>query len=274
MNSAVILSRQSISIFGLTFYWYGLIIGLALVLGWQLMEYRLQQEKKQQFSSTDFFRLVIVGLVSGLLGARIWHVVTDYHLYVNNWMGAFYIWQGGLSILGAVLGGILGLYLAGRWWLIPNWPQSMLVLTDAAIFGMPIAQGIGRLGNFVNQELYGFPTDVPWGLWIDPDYRLPGFEAATHFHPLFAYEMFFTLSFGLVLWIVQKQKSFKLGTGFLTVLYVWYYSIVRTMLDFVRIEKSFWFGLPVGINQLILTVVIIWSSWWLFTFLNKNRSVF
>lgn len=273
MNQIISLSRQSISIFGLTFYWYGLIIGLALVIGWQLAEYRLHKEVNE-ISSDQFFKLVMAALVSGLLGARLWHVITDYQLYVDNWVGAFYVWQGGLSILGAVLGGVIGLYVAGRKMKVSGWPASMLTLTDAVIFGMPIAQGIGRLGNFVNQELYGFPTDLPWGLWIDPAYRLRGYEAITHFHPLFAYEMLFTLGFGVVLWAVHAQKKLKIGTGFVTVLYLGYYSLVRFLLDFIRIEKSYWFGLPLGINQLILIACIGWAGWWLGRFIRDDKPIF
>lgn len=237
------------SFFGLTFHLYGLIVGAAIAVGLTLVEKKAQAV---HLSEKTFWSLVLWMLGGGFLGARLWHVVTDFHLYQSQLVDTVKVWNGGLSILGGVVGGIFGLWLWQK--RNPNIVSFGEVL-DLAIFGLPIGQAIGRWGNYVNQELYGLPTNLPWAITIDPEFRASGFEAYANFHPLFAYEMMATGLFGIWVWWYQSKAQFKIGSGFYFWLYITYYSFVRFWLDVIRIEKTLIPGLPIGINQVVLLII-------------------
>lgn len=230
---------------------YGIIVALALVIGLLLVE---KKSLDQGIGATQFWDLAGWVLLAGVAGARLYHVLTDYDLYVFQPWRALFIWQGGLSIIGAVGGGGLAL-----WWQARRSNLSLAMLLDLTIFGLPVAQSIGRWGNWVNQELYGLPTQLPWGIYIDPQHRLAGFEQATHYHPLFAYEAILTGGVGVTLWlgydwISQRWPQLQIGRGAIFTSYIAYYAMIRFGLDFLRPDKAMgWFGL--GINQWVLALV-------------------
>jgi phosphatidylglycerol:prolipoprotein diacylglycerol transferase len=126
---------------------------------------------------------------------------------------------------------------------------------------LSLAQAIGRWGNFVNQELYGQPTELPWGIYIAPEYRVPGFEQFEHFHPTFLYESLLNLMIcGVLLWIVRRfAQQLKPGDVFL--LYLIFYSMVRFGMEMLRLDSSGLGGL--NINQTLSVVVAFASSIWL-----------
>ena len=128
----------------------------------------------------------------GIVGARIYHVLTDPELYFGEGrdaIDALYIWEGGLGIWGAISGGALGAWIACR-----RYDVSFASVADALAPGLLVAQAVGRLGNYFNQELFGKPTDRPWGLEIDAVHRPPGYEQFATFHPTFLYEMLWNLA--------------------------------------------------------------------------------
>jgi len=235
---------------------YGLMIGIAIVVGLWLMEI---QVKKQQINTNDFYQLSWVILWGGMIGARLYHVVTDFSLYQNQLLDILKIWQGGMSIIGGVMGGVLsaGLFLKFN----PLGKKvDLATILDLSVFGLPVAQAIGRWGNFFNQELYGVPTQLPWKIYIEPTFRLVGFEQFSYFHPLFFYEMVLLLLFAGVVWWGQKQvwfSGFNIGSGRLFSLYVFYYSFIRFWLDFIRIDKTQFFNTSLGLNQVILILVMV-----------------
>ena len=128
----------------------------------------------------------------------------------------------GLGIFGAIIGGALGLIIYTRW-------KKLGTLRWLDIFapGLILAQAIGRWGNFFNQELYGYPTDLPWGLYIDPAHRLAGYESFSHFHPLFLYESLWNLLGFVGLMEVGRKLSSLLRDGDIFLLYVIYYGVGR-----------------------------------------------
>ena len=171
---------------------------------------------------------------AGLVGARLYHVATDHDLYFgsgNNALGALEIWNGGLGIWGAIAGGLLGAYLYCR-------RHQILVrpLADALAPGLLVAQAIGRFGNYFNQELYGRPTTLPWGLEIDSDHWPEGltFPAGTLFHPTFLYEAMWNLA-GLVL-LLMLDRRFRLGFGRVFAIYVMIYTAGRGWIESLRID--------------------------------------
>ena len=208
MTTDFFMPPTEFSIFGLTFHLYGLIVGLSLLLGVTLAEKIL---KRVGYTDSNFWQLTMIALLGGLIGARAWHVMTDWQLYVNNWVASWYVWQGGLSILGAVVGGLIAVVIYDHWQsrqlhkkaqtsrknssiLKQNFP--LLVFFDAAAIALPFAQALGRLANWVNQELFGPPTNLPWGILIQVEFRPIEYLSSTHFHPLFLYEMLLNLLIG------------------------------------------------------------------------------
>ena len=154
----------------------------------------------------------------GLVGGRLYHVITDNELYFragrNPWK-AFAIWDGGLGIWGAIALGAVGAWIGCRYYRVP-----LSAFADAVVPGVIVAQAIGRVGNYFNQELYGRPTTLPWGLEIDPVNWPSGtsFETGTTFHPTFLYELLWNLA-GVLL-IVALDRRLRLGRGRVFALYV------------------------------------------------------
>ncbi|GIK84441.1 MAG: hypothetical protein BroJett025_10630 [Patescibacteria group bacterium] len=213
-----------------------------------------------------YYKIGLLSLSFGVLGARLWHIVTDFQLYSHNFYAMLELRNGGLSILGGVIGGVIGMVVS--FFIFDELKQKsfsekrrlFFYLLDSLVFGLPVGQAIGRLGNYFNQELYGSPTTGIVKIFIDTAHRLPGYEQFAYYHPLFLYEMTATGFFAVCLYILHKKKTSllpKTGTGKLFVLYVLYYSTVRFFLDFLRIdEEDISLGI-LGVNQVVLLLLII-----------------
>ncbi|TCC29265.1 prolipoprotein diacylglyceryl transferase [Kribbella sindirgiensis] len=168
----------------------------------------------------------------GLVGARIYHVITDAELYFGEGkhpIDALKIWHGGLGIWGAVGFGALGAWIACRRAKVP-----FLAVADAMAPGIALAQIFGRFGNYFNQELFGGPTTKPWGLEIAPDHRPAGYADFATFHPTFLYEAVWNL--GVVALILLADRRFKLGHGRAFFLYVAAYTAGRAWIEHMRID--------------------------------------
>ncbi|WP_338089783.1 prolipoprotein diacylglyceryl transferase [Nocardioides lijunqiniae] len=182
----------------------------------------------------DVQDLAIWAVPFGLVGARLYHVATDSGLYFgegDNPVEALYVWQGGLGIWGGVALGALGVVIAAR-----RKGIKLLPVLDAMAPGVLVAQAIGRWGNWFNQELYGRPTDLPWGLEIDPANWPSGstFAPGTTFHPTYLYEFLWNLAaFALVIW---ADRRFRLGHGRVLALYVMAYTAGRGWIEYLRID--------------------------------------
>ena len=168
----------------------------------------------------------------GLVGARIYHVITDAELYFGagkHPIDALKIWHGGLGIWGAVAFGALGAWIACRRHKVP-----FLAVADAMAPGIALAQVIGRFGNYFNQELFGKPTDLPWGLEISPEHRPPGYMDFGTFHPTFLYEAIWNL--GVIALVILVDRRYKLGHGRAFALYVAGYTLGRAWIENLRID--------------------------------------
>lgn len=198
-------------------------------------------------------------LVLGIVGARLYHVISSpqgtgvgLRYYLQNPLEVLAVWKGGLGIFGAVIGGLLGLYLYARRNGLRFWRWA-----DFAAPGLALGQAIGRWGNYVNQELYGYPTDLPWGIYIDPAHRLPGFEAYDRFHPTFLYESLWNLLvFAALLWIGRRLAG-RLMEGDLVLLYGVLYPVGRILVETQRPDAWLVAGVPAA--QLVAVVVIALS---------------
>jgi len=249
---------QLIVIGPLTIHIYGLLIGLASLIGLLLVEKQLNHLNLNQ---NYFWRLTTFIMIFAVIGARLWHVATTWSFYQGQWWQVLNLNTGGMSILGALVGGLLGLVGLNAWYKKIHTPIKINNLTflNLSVFGLPLAQAIGRLGNYVNQELYGLPTHSKFALYIDPLHRLPGFSSQAYYQPLFLYEIISLLVIAkLIYWLkVHKRTFFCIGSGHLFLIYLSSYSFARFILDFIRLDKA---RLPtpfawLGLNQLIVFIV-------------------
>jgi prolipoprotein diacylglyceryl transferase len=168
----------------------------------------------------------------GIVGARIYHVVTDPELYFGEGrdaIDALFIWQGGLGIWGAIAGGAVGAWIACR-----RYDVRFSAVADALAPGLLVAQAVGRLGNYANQELFGKPTDLPWGLEIGAVHRPPGYEVFATFHPTFLYELLWNLAAAALLIAIDRRVKLTGGRAF--ALYVMLYTAGRFWIEMLRID--------------------------------------
>ena len=183
----------------------------------------------------------------GIVGGRIYHVVTDPELYFGpgrNAVNALYIWHGGLGIWGAIALGALGAWIGAR-----RADVGLGEIAGVLAPALPLAQAIGRWGNWFNQELFGKPTTLPWGLQIAPDRRPPGYENYATFHPTFLYESLWDLGVvGLVLW---AERRFQITGGRLFAIYVMGYTAGRGWIEYMRIDT---------VNHVLGLRLNVWTS--------------
>ncbi|GAB4547945.1 MAG: prolipoprotein diacylglyceryl transferase [Anaerolineae bacterium] len=189
---------------------------------------------------------LIWAIIPGLIGARIYHILTpspasglSLQYYLENPLQMFAIWNGGLGIYGAIVGGVVGIYFYAR-----RKGESLLPWLDVLAPSMALGQSIGRWGNYVNQELYGAPTNLPWAIYIEPPYRTLGYEAFEYFHPLFLYESLWMLATCIILSILAWRKREVWPQGSILLLYLLSYAIIRFLLDFLRLDSHGIEGIP------------------------------
>jgi prolipoprotein diacylglyceryl transferase len=178
------------------------------------------------------FRVAMWGVAGGVVGARLYHVVTSWSEVPDpKWQGVFEIWKGGLGVWGGILGGVL----AGAW-VVRRSGNSVYAFMDVSAPGILLAQAIGRWGNYFNQELFGKPTDLPWGLEIDVQNRPQQYIGDPTFHPLFLYESLWSLLGVGVLLLVDRR--FRIRAPGLFALYVAWYTAFRAFEETLRIDPS------------------------------------
>lgn len=239
--------------------WYG--IGYVLALGAMLFVTQFELERRGIARSHLWNALLIVGALA-LLGGRLYHVIDQWALYKDNLLSIVLPPYSGLGLYGGIAGAALGIILYGRWYKLP-----LRLGLDAVIPGTLFAQGIARWGNFFNQELYGPPTDAPWGIAIDCAHRVAQYPCSqfpfetTGFHPLFFYESSLDIAGGLIaLWLSRRFLS-RLQPGDLTAFWGIWYGSVRSLLEFFR-EGWNWTvgGIPTA--QLVgVALVLIGVAW-------------
>ncbi len=237
---------------------YGIILMLGALAGGWLASVEVKRRGQDPEMVWDLLVYLIIG---GVIGARLWHVLTPppssiaqgftTQYYLTHPLDAMSIWKGGLGIPGAIMGGLVALFLYGR----HNRAISFLEWADIGAPSLALGQAIGRWGNFFNQELYGAPTDLPWKIYIDPVHRLAGFEQVSYYHPLFAYESILNLANMLLLLWIMREDSHKLKRGDVFNIYLIVYPVVRFGLDFLRLDASRLFS--VDINQTLSAVIAV-----------------
>ncbi len=238
-------------------YFYGILITLGVVAATLLA--RAEAKRRGQDPEIIWDMLIWV-VIAGVVGARIWHVLTPppsmvaqgitTQYYLTHPLDMIDIRKGGLGIPGAVGGGILAMWIYTR-----RKKLSLITWLDITVPGLALAQAIGRWGNFFNQELYGAPTSLPWKIYIDPAHRLPGFENVAYYHPLFLYESLWNLAnMAILLWL-SRRFSDRLKTGDVFLGYLVIYPVGRFLLDFLRLDASRVVG--INANQTLAAIVAV-----------------
>ncbi|NJP07011.1 MAG: prolipoprotein diacylglyceryl transferase [Chloroflexaceae bacterium] len=244
--------------------WYGLLIMIGFLAGTEIAGRHVGRHGQDPASIWDVLMWV---LIPALIGARLYYVFIQsprgsegLERYLANPIEIVQIWQGGMHIFGGFVFGALALVLYTRWQKLPT-----LIYLDAIGLALPLAQAIGRLGNFVNQELYGPPTDLPWGLRIDAEHRIPpynnlqAYPESTRFQPLFLYESLWNLiGFSLLFWLSRRWAN-RLKPGDIFLLYLCWYPLGRFFLEFLRTDSWFFAGTPFNTVHVLSAIAVVTS---------------
>ena len=247
-------SNGTIDVGPIPLHVYGILLAVGVVVASWMIERRWVRWGHDKREWQDVVVWIVIG---GVVGARLYHVATDSEKFTGDWLRVFAIWKGGLSIWGVVAGGLIAVLIVCR---VKH--LDTFLLTDAIVPGLLAAQAIGRWGNWFNQELFGEPTKLPWGLEIDVAHRPLGFVHDATFHPTFLYEsLYCLLLLGLLLWV---ERRWRMRTGQLTALYMATYCFGRFWLENLRIDEAKLVG-PLRVNAwvslLVFLVGVVWFVW-------------
>ena len=247
---------EGLSLGPLLLRWNGLLLALGISVGALLA---VREAKHRNYDPEIIYYLFLPLTLWGMIGARFWHILTPplssvglgltTQYYLSHPVDIVAVWIGGFGIPGAWIGGAIALlYFARR-----N-EFSFWELADILAPGLALVQAIGRVGNYFNQELYGLPTNLPWKIFIEPAYRLVGFESVNFYHPLFAYESI--LSFANVIFLLWLARRLKTGGLFLA--YLGFYSLIRFLLEFLRLDVAL--VNEININQVFFAIVFVCAA--------------
>jgi phosphatidylglycerol:prolipoprotein diacylglycerol transferase len=240
--------------------------GIILVTGAVIGTYLASTEARRKGQDPNYvWDALVWALIGGIIGARLYHVFTPppsmvaagftTAAYFADPIKIFEVWNGGLGIPGGIVGGLLAMWLYTRYAKV-----DFLTWVDIAAPAVPLAQAIGRWGNFVNQELYGKPTNLPWAIYIAPQNRVAGFTQFERFHPVFLYESILNLLVCLAMLWLARRFAERLRPGDMLLLYLMFYPTVRFFMEFLRLDSS-GFG-NLNINQTLSAAVAVMAGIW------------
>jgi phosphatidylglycerol:prolipoprotein diacylglycerol transferase len=236
--------------------WYGVLIMAGVILGLFLAG----REGKRQGVSVGFIHdLFFYLLISAIIGARLYYVIFSWHLYRDNLGEIFAFWHGGLAIHGAIIGGTLAGLVYTRLKGLSFWQVA-----DICAPSLILGQAIGRWGNYFNQEAFGEPTNLPWGIFIDKAHRPLQYIQETHFHPTFLYESLWDFSVLFFLLWIRRRRSIIRGDVFLA--YLMLYSLGRFWIEGLRMDSLMFVGFRAA--QIISLLIIVLAA---ITLIHRHR---
>ncbi len=255
-------SSGSLEIFGLKLNAYGLMIALGVIVAVRIAGKRA--ERAGSGGVEEFSSIALWAVPAGVIGGRIYHVITDFDRFRGNWADALKLWEGGLGIWGGIaLGVMVGAWRAKKMGL------DVPVVVTAAVPGIAVAQAIGRWGNWFNQELFGRPTDLPWALEVSGEIAVKaGYLPGTTFHPTFLYESIGNFALAALLVFVVERR-FKPAPGHLLAWYAAGYTFLRFFVEGLRVDPAREAG-GLRLNQWVSIVVFVASVIWIVD--NRRRS--
>lgn len=211
-------------------YWYGIIMALSILLGLFTVLF-IRKNFYKEISTDSIIDISFILIIAGIISARLYYVLLDYKYFIQHPSEIICIWNGGISIQGAILGGIIAFYFYAK-----ENKLDFLKYADLFSFGIISGQILGRLGNFFNSEAFGYPTSLPWKLYIPFQMRPLEFKDHEFFHPTFLYESLLNIIVLSILFIIlKKTENIKSGTIFFS--YIIMYSIVRIIVESFRVDS-------------------------------------
>ena len=229
------MDRVAFTLFGIDIMWYGILMATGMVLG---VFIALREAKRLGIKEDDILNLAIIAIPCGLIGARLYYVIFNWSYYSGNIYEILNFRGGGMAIHGGLLGGVLAGYIYTK-----VKKLNFFKMADCVVLGIPLAQAIGRWGNYLNKEAHGGPTDLPWGIMVD----------GVKVHPTFLYESIGNvIAFLLIIFVIKKLQK-HIGVQFFS--YFVFYGIVRFFVEGLRTD-SLMFG-PIRMAQLISIVFLI-----------------
>lgn len=251
------------SIFGFDIYYYGILMGFVILVG--IILSNKIANKFYKYDNNIILDVSPLIILSGILGARIYYCIVNFHYYFNHPLLILDFRSGGLSIHGSIIGGALAL-----WYLSKRYNILFADLCDIFSVSLPLSQAIARWGNFFNSEAFGRVTNLPWKLYIAPEYRPDKYVDFSYFHPTFLYESILDLGifFVMLRLFFNKDKSYS---GKMTAIYLILYSVARIVVEYFRIDCThFVFGVPLPI--VVSFIIIVGALFFLFEKRNKFTS--
>lgn len=248
------------SVLGFPIYYYGIILAIAIFVGILVSD---RVAVKHYFLYGVIPNIATSVIIGGIIGARLYYCLLNYSVYLHNPLEILALREGGLSIHGAILGGVIVLFFQAK-----RNKIEVLKLCDIFSIGLPLAQAIGRWGNFFNSEAFGLPTDLPWKMYIIQPLRPDKYFSYEYFHPTFLYESIFDL---IIFFILYKFifKRCKDNVGIVSAWYLILYSIARFFIEFIRVDcVKYLFGIP--FPQVVSLLLIICSGVFI---LIKNKKI-
>lgn len=228
------MDRVAFTIFGIDVMWYGVLMATGMILGTFLA---IKEAKRVGISEDDVLNLAMCAIPSGIIGARLYYVIFNWSYYSQNPSQILNFRGGGMAIHGALIGGILAGFIYTKIKKI-----NFFKMADIALIGMPLAQAIGRWGNYINGEAHGGPTSLPWGIMVD----------GVKVHPTFLYESIWDFGIFILLWMFRKKKKYE---GQIAIYYIILYSLGRFFIEGLRTD-SLMIG-PLRMAQVISLVGVI-----------------
>ena len=244
------MDRVAFNLFGIDIMWYGILMATGMIVAAII---GLREAKRLNISEDDVLNIILVGIPAGIIGARLYYVIFEWDYYGANPSQILNFRGGGLAIHGALIGGFLAGYIYCR---IKK--LNFLKMADTLVLGIPLAQAIGRWGNFLNKEAHGGPTNLPWGIMVD----------GQKVHPTFLYESIWNVGVFTFLMLFRKNKKYE---GEVTVLYIIAYSIGRFFVEGLRTD-SLMLG-PLRMAQVISLVGIIVATIIHVYFIKKSKNI-
>lgn len=257
--------RIFIDILGFPIYYYGLLMGISILIAVLLGNRIATVDYNKPHLIIDISPTLII---AGIIGARLYYCLLNFHEYIKTPLEIFDFRGGGLSIHGAIFAGLIVLFYESK-----KRGLSFGKLCDIFAISIPIAQSIGRWGNFFNNEAFGLPTNLPWKLYIPIECRPSQFMHQQFFHPTFLYESIFDLIIFIVLYFFLKNK-FRNQNGILASIYLIMYSTVRIFIESMRIDcTSYILNIP---TPIIVSIIIITlsSTYLIYTYLKEKTKLF
>ena len=241
------MNRVAFTIFGVDIMWYGILMASGMILGTIIA---LKEAKRVGISEDSVLDLAIIAIPMGLLGARLYYVIFNFNLYQNDLLSIFKIWEGGLAIHGGIIAGLIVIALYSK-----KYKMRFIRITDICVPSLLFAQGIGRWGNFFNQEAHGAATSLEHLKSLHlPQFIINGMNInGIYYEPTFLYESFLCLIGFIIVLFIRRGKYTKVGT--ITSFYLMYYSVVRFLIESMRTDSLMLGGFKVA--QIISIILFL-----------------